>query len=253
MIARLDLENLMRVPYVEPDLGFDISPDGKRVAFSANPNGRWEIFILNPNTSEPKPIQISSGEGAKFTPRFSPNGKQLAFVIDLDGSENYDLFVYDFEQETHTNLTPATPHALTTSFSWSPDGSQIAICSDQDGRFDTYLISLQSGTIRKVLDQPRPDWVVHWSPAGQHLAVVSEAEGQDYRTTLVPLDGSEVLVIKKDGLVINAKGSHWSPDGHKVVFSSNVSGAYQIGIFDLATHITRLDRYDAAHLVIDRF
>ncbi len=231
----LDLETLMRVPYVEPDLGYDVSPDGSLVAFSANPNGRWEIFCLNFRSTELKPEQISIGEGAKFSPRFSPDGKSLAFVVDQDGGENYDIHLYDFDKGTQTNLTPDTPEALTTSFAWSPSGNQLAICSDRDGRFDTYVLNMQSRYTRKVLDQPRPDWVVHWSPDGTYLAVISEADGQDYRTTLVPLDGSEPIIITLDGEVINAKGSHWSPDSCQVVFSSNISGSYQIGVFNLAT------------------
>ncbi len=235
----LDLETLMRVPYVEPDLGYDISPDGSFVAFSSNPKGRWEIYCLDFTKPGSQPEQISAGEGAKFSPRFSPDGKSLAFVVDLDGGENYDIHLYNFAQGTQTNLTPETPEALTSSFAWSPDSLQLAFCSDRDGRFDTYIMPVSAKETRKVLDQPRPDWVVHWSPDGKYLAVISEAEGQDYRTTLVPLDGSKPLVIALDGKVINAKGSHWSPDGSQVAFASNVSGIYQIGIFDLATQQIR--------------
>ena len=60
----LDLETLMRVPYVEPDLGYDISPDGSLVAFSSNPKGRWEIYSLDLTKPGSHPEQISSGEGA---------------------------------------------------------------------------------------------------------------------------------------------------------------------------------------------
>ena len=235
----LDLETLMRVPYVEPDLGYDISPDGSLAAFSANPNGRWEIFCLDLIKPGGQPEQISIGDGAKFSPRFSPDGKSLAFVVDLDGGENYDIHRYYFGDRTQINLTPDTPEALTSSFAWSPDGSQMAICSDRDGRFDTFVMQISDGTTRKVLDQPRPDWVVRWSPNGKYLAVVSEADGQDYRTTLVPLDGSEPLVISLDEKVINAKGSHWSPDSNQVVFASDISGTYQIGLYDLASQKIR--------------
>lgn len=235
----LDLETLMRVPYVEPDLGYDISPDGSQVAFSANTNGRWEIYCLDLTGPGSQPIQISSGEGAKFSPRFSPDGKSLAFVVDLDGGENYDIHNYNISDSTQVNLTPDSPQALTSSFAWSPDGSQLAICSDRDGQFDTYVMPVSGGETRKVLDQPRPDWVVRWSPDGKYLAVISEAESQDYRTTLVALDGNETMVISLDGMVINAKGSHWSPDSSQVVFASDISGTYQIGIFDLASQQIR--------------
>ena len=92
MSEQLDLELLLRVPYVEPDLGFDISPSGSKVAFSWNLSGNWEIYILDLNgNGDPK--QVTTAEGAKFAPRWSPTGKELADVRDLDGGENYDIFV----------------------------------------------------------------------------------------------------------------------------------------------------------------
>jgi hypothetical protein len=45
MPEALDLELLLRVPHVDPDLGFDISPSGSIAAFSWNLNGRWEIYL----------------------------------------------------------------------------------------------------------------------------------------------------------------------------------------------------------------
>jgi dipeptidyl aminopeptidase/acylaminoacyl peptidase len=232
MSQQINLETLLRVPYIEPDLGFDISPDGHQVAFSWNATGRWEIYTLNLDvTSTLK--QISVGEGAKFAPRWSPDGRKLAYVLDLDGGENYDIISYGTESGVHTNLTPNTSEALTSSFAWSPDGQWIAICSDRDGRFDTYIMPSDGGEIRKLLDQAYPDWVVHWSPDGRHLAVVSEGEGQNYLTTIVPVSGGEGQTISLNGKPFCAKGAVWSPDGGALAFTSNHSGQYEIGIFKL--------------------
>ena len=51
----LDLETLLTVPYVDPDMGFDISPDGSQAVFSWNHTGRWEIYILNLKGNTPPP------------------------------------------------------------------------------------------------------------------------------------------------------------------------------------------------------
>lgn len=227
----LDLDSLLRVPYIDPDLGFDLSPDGNAIAFAWNITGQWEIFvkIIHPET---EPRQITSGAGAKFAPRWRPDGAQLAYVLDLDGGENYDIYSYCFRSDQHINLTPDTPEAIASSFGWSPDGKRIAYCSDRDGRFDTFIKQIANGQVRKVLDSSYPDWEVSWSPDGNHLAVVSEAKGQDYWTTIVDLVGGGYHRISIDGSPIYAKDANWSPDGMRVVFSSNLFGKHEIGIFD---------------------
>ncbi|RME35595.1 MAG: hypothetical protein D6793_07075, partial [Thermoflexia bacterium] len=54
-MAVLDLETLLNVPLV--DELFDLSPDGKWVAFSWNPTGRWELYSAPTDGQEP-PRQI---------------------------------------------------------------------------------------------------------------------------------------------------------------------------------------------------
>jgi TolB protein len=144
----LDLGVLLRVPCVEVEMGFDISPDGQRAAFSWNPDGRWEIYEISLRSSpgsrtrrgESAPRLVSHGPGAKFHPRYSPDGCHLAFVVDLDGSENFHILLHDFATTKQTDLTPGVSCALQASFVWSPDGRQIAFISDQSGRFNVYLM-----------------------------------------------------------------------------------------------------------------
>jgi dipeptidyl aminopeptidase/acylaminoacyl peptidase len=240
----LDLEMLLSIPYVDPDLGFDISADGKKIAFSWNHTGHWEIYSLElcagANTSEVsdiiqanQPQQITRGQGGKFSPRWRPQRNQLAYAIDLDGGENYDIYLCDLESGKHTNLTPNTDYAIMPSYTWSPDGEWLACCSDQDGRFDTYIVPVDGGSCQKVLDCPFPDWEVKWSPDGRHLAVVSEAEGQDYRITIVPILIGDPFTILVDGNPICAKDPCWSQDGSLLAFSSNLNGNYEIAIFNI--------------------
>jgi len=230
----LDLETLLRVPYVEPDSGFDLSPDGTQVAFAWNHTGQWEIYVLPLNGSA-APRQITGGPGGKFNPQWSPDGRCLAYVLDLDGSEAYDLYVCDLNTGQHTNLTPDTPHALQPNFDWSPDGEQIAFLSDRAGHFDTYVMPATGGEARLVLSTPYPDWEVDWSPCGHWLAVVAEAKGQDYWTFVVPAEGGEPRIVGTADGPICAKDSRWSPDGARLTFASDVHGWFDLGIYELAT------------------
>jgi len=223
---------------VEPYLGFDIHPDSNQIAFSWDITGQWELFIGSLDASAP-PEQISLGEGAKFAPHWSPDGTKLAYVVDLDGGEYYDLYLYDPATGEHTNLTPNTPSALMTKFAWSPDGSQIAFCCDKEGRFDTYIISSTGGEARLLFDQPYPDFSVYWSPDGAHLAVVCEAAAQDYWTYVVNVATGDNSPIGIDGHSISAKNPCWSKDGKQILFASNYQGNYQIALYDLVGRTVR--------------
>jgi dipeptidyl aminopeptidase/acylaminoacyl peptidase len=232
MTEHLNLAQLLQVPYVDPDLGFDISPSGSRVAVSWNLSGRWEIYVLDLEGNNP-PQQITAGEGAKFAPRWKPDEQGLAYILDSDGSENYDIYEYDLTSKEHRNLTPGTPFAILPGFDWSPDGKSLAFCANREGRFNTYQMTAEGGQARKVLDLAYSDDKVHWSPDGSSLAVVVEGAGQDYWTYLVPLKGGEPYPIAIDGDPISAKDVCWSPDSQRLAFSSNLSGTYEIGIYQI--------------------
>ena len=73
----LDLKALLQVPYVEPITGFDISPDGRNVAFSWNRTGQWEIYEISLTGHRPA-RKITHGPGGKFGPKYSPDGTRLA-------------------------------------------------------------------------------------------------------------------------------------------------------------------------------
>jgi dipeptidyl aminopeptidase/acylaminoacyl peptidase len=230
----LDLESLLRVPYVDPDYGFSLSPDGRQVAFAYNLSGQWEIYLQS--LERLSPLQkITAGPGAKFAPRWSPDGQRLAYVQDLEGGELFDIWVYDLAAGQHLNLTPDTPDSIQPNYAWSPDGTQLAFISDRSGRFDTYVMPVAGGPARRVLSVPRPDWEVRWSPDGQWLSVVVEASGQDYATYLVPSAGGEVKPIGQKGTWLPAKDAVWSPGSSRLAFSSNVREFFEIGVYDTLT------------------
>ena len=253
----LDFERLMRVPYINPDTGFEISPDGRFVAFSWNRSGQWEIYQLR--LDHPDDIQqITNGPGAKFGPRYSPDNKFLLYALDVDGGESFDICVCNLSQNLHFNLTPETSFAIQPKLSWSPDGKSIAFISNQSGRFSTYILPVAfSEKVEParapllVFDQSGPHWDVLWSPDGSWLAVVCESTASDNMTYIVPVPleyakdnrrvqpGERVVpkqrVISEQGVPINAKQVCWSPDSARLAFSSDLHGFYDIGIFELAS------------------
>src|SRR5512140_3149501 len=128
----LTLEQLLRVPHVDAGYGFDLSPDGTRLAFSWNRSGSWEIYELPlPGAGEAKPITRAAG--GKFHPQYAPDGKRIAYALALDGSESYHIAVFHRISGMNIDLTPNSAFAHQPNISWSPDGKQLAVLSDAAG------------------------------------------------------------------------------------------------------------------------
>lgn len=228
----LDLARLLRVPSVDVDTGFDISPDSAKSAFSWNLSGQWEIYEVFLGTAS-SPVQLTFSPGSKFTPRYSPDGTQLAYMLDPDGGENYHLYLYTFVTRQHRDLTPETAQALQPSFDWSPDGRQIAVLSNLTGCFSTYILDIDGREERLVLENGYPAVGVRWSPDGNWLAVRAETDGQDNGIFLVPLHGGSAVHLSDQGASLNAHDPCWSPDGAYLAFCSDVSGEYNLGVYEL--------------------
>lgn len=237
-----DLEGLLRMPFVEIDGGFDISPDGHHVAFAWNLSGEWEIYEADlRDLNEPR--LLSGGPGGKFAPRYSPDGLRVAYVVDFDGGENFHIFSQDLmggepfaPGQRSADLTPGISFAVQPNFCYSPGGEQIAFLADKSGCFATYVMPSNGGEARLLLDNGFPAWDVVWAPDGRRLAVMSEGHGQDYYIFIISLDGSENWPIAVNGAPINAHNPAWSPDGTRLAFRSDFpNGFHQVGLFELET------------------
>lgn len=249
----IDFERLLRVPFVDSEGGFDISPDGNYLAFARNASGRWEIYELDLNASDdPRPVSV--GLGGKFAPKYSPDGSRLAYVVDFDGGENFHIFVrqnchpkrnegsssgnekilHFAQNDEPIDIAANVDFAIKPQFCWSPDGTQIAFLADPSGCFDTYIMPASGGKARLLFANGFPASYVTWSPDGCYLAVMCETTGQDYGVYIIPLDGNKPFSIAEKENQINAYHPAWSPDSTKLVFHSDIiNGFHQIGIFDL--------------------
>lgn len=94
-----------------------ISPDGRHAVWS----GRGKLWLAPVSGAKPaEPLAYIRGENAQ--PRWSPDGKQIAFVSDR-GSHAL-VGIYRFDSPTIHWVDPGVYHD--TLPRWSPDGSKLA-------------------------------------------------------------------------------------------------------------------------------
>lgn len=99
-------------------MNLDLSPDGKTLAFDL----LGDLYVLPIEGGEAK--RVAAGTAWQMQPRFSPDGKQIAFTSDENGGDN--LWVMDADGSNARAVTKET-FRLVNSPVWAPDGDWIAV------------------------------------------------------------------------------------------------------------------------------
>ena len=169
----------------------DFSPLGDLIAFQAYAGGTFHIWVMRPDGSGVR--QVTSGHGDDREPRFSPDGKKLAFSSDRAFNGSYDIWVVDLgsgalTQWTNTGgvTTPPTP-ASVDEFepTWSPDGKKIAFVSDRGDHSFVVIYEFGRSTLRYLSPSADRDLYPRWSPDGSHLAFV-RLVGKQMKQPVIP-------------------------------------------------------------------
>ena len=233
----LNLADLLRVPQVDTGLPFGISPDGQKLAFSWNRTGTWEIYELELSSPREEDIvkQITSGEGGKFAPQYSPDRKHIAYALDLDGRESFYIVLQNLRTNDQIDLTPDIAYAHQPNFSFSPDGSILAILSDEHGQFSLYLLSLETFEKKLLLDVHHPIWDVKWSPDGRWIAAEVEMQASDRGIFIVEVQTGKWQQIEANGRVLNAQHPAWSTDSKFIAFSAESGEWFDAALYEIET------------------
>ena len=191
--------------------------------------GLW-FYVLPPRPQAPQPplqtTPLTSYVGMEFTPAFSPDGKQVAFVWNGEKGDNYDIYVKLVEAGTPHRLT--THPAEDTFPTWSPDGSHIAFRRHTNETDAIYLIPSLSGTERKLADLfPRllgsavaGDGMAY-SVDGKFLAVPDKSSaGEPFSIVLISTEtGEKRQLSSPPAESIGDNTPAFAPDGRQLAFS----------------------------------
>ena len=119
--------------------------------------------------------RLTSGPGDKLYPKFSPDGKWIAFTASYDG--NPDVYVIPSEGGEPKRLTFHPTNDIVLG--WTPDGKGVLFRSDRISSppFRTtrlFTVSVQGG-VPRVLPVPRGD-LTSFSPDGNKIAYIESSQ-----------------------------------------------------------------------------
>jgi dipeptidyl aminopeptidase/acylaminoacyl peptidase len=235
-----------------------LSPDGKTVAFvlttvdeeeNTYPSAIW----LVPADGSAKPRRFTFGRKRDASPRWSPDGTQLAFTSTRDNEKAAQLYVLPVAGGEAQRLTDLKESV--DEITWSPDGRSIAFTSrvrsetydeEDDRRREPRHIKrlrYRMDSVGWTFDRPRRLFVVSsdgsaepkqllsgdfeesgpaWSPDSKQIAF-SSARHKNWDTDLV----NDIYVVAASGgkpkKITNTEDGvsapSWSPDGKHIAYN----------------------------------
>jgi dipeptidyl aminopeptidase/acylaminoacyl peptidase len=245
------------------DLQF--SPDGTRVAFVVMDPPKGErrarhIWLYEIKSGVVRQLTFSSKD--ESSPRWSPDGKQLAFLSNREDQQQIYVMRMDGGEAAALTKGKRSVH----SFAWSPDGKQIAylapdpktdpeekkekakddahVVDKDDKQPRLWLLTVATDEAKALTDSKWEVSELAWMPAGDRIIISAtdrpESDQETHRIFSVALsNGARTLLLAPHGPFGEL---HVSPDGRTVSYiGCRVDGPapHDLMLLDIGKRATR--------------
>ena len=148
----------------------DVSPDGRRVVFTTNHRGTTYLQIgdVRPSGVENVYALVKSNRFEQvFTPRFSPDGRHVAYSAWTAGGYR-DIRLVDVKDGSFVEVTH--DRAVDGGPSFTPDGKWLLFHSDRTRIMNLYAWEIATGRLRQITNVVNGAFQPEASPDGKTIA-----------------------------------------------------------------------------------
>ena len=219
--------------------GLDWDPHGRYLAISDDegPGTPTGIYLLSLDGRERQPLSNPPPGSNVFDyePRFSPDGREVAFTRSTSLSTSEVLII---NRETGKLRQVTFDQREARSPQWSSNGREILFISNRNDNWRIWRISKNGGPPRLVESIVGEIASFSLSPTMETIAFVERFDNSDLQLHGLMPPGEEAAadpIIESPCRANSTRPDHsprFSPDGKRIVFVSNRSGIDQLWLMD---------------------
>jgi hypothetical protein len=212
-----------------------LSPDGRRVAFTSDRTGDWEIWVSNLDGSSAVALTSMRAVASGY-PHWSPNVDEIVFHSNVEGQ--WDIYAVSSSSGTPRRLTD---HPATDDFpSYSRDGKWVYFSSNRTSAQDQTLWKVPSAGGAAVQVTTTPAYAALESPDGASVYYVETVDRPSALWRMPVTGGAAEKVLEGVYLANYAV----LPSG--IYYLERAAGAAAIHYVDLPSGETSLRYFDFA-------
>ena len=177
------------------------------------------IYLTDP-AGEAEPYELPGPDGTDWSPQWSPDGRRILVLNgSVDGEPDLAVWLMrpDGRGTEQLTGTPDVPIRHAQDAVWSPDGTQIAVRGDVDGRIGIHVLDVAAQAVVAATTDAGMAGEPAWSPDGTQIAI-HLAEGRIGVWTIG--DGPPAVVVESS----TVSGPTWGSNG-RILFSEFVQTA----------------------------
>jgi TolB protein len=194
-----------------------VSPNGKYLAYTSYKEGKPNLYVMD--LEQHKEVFADREEGMKTGTAWT--GKATLLYSQTSG--RYST-IYSLDVERRDRKVIQRNEGISTSPSFSPDGSKVVFVSDMHGSPQIFIKDLASGNTNRLTYSGTYNSAPVFSPKGDAIAFVARFEGA-FEICLMNADGSNQRVLTNGGI---NDSPQFSPCGRYIIYSSNKGGKHGI-------------------------
>ena len=212
----------------------DASPDGKTIAFqsirSLSQGDKLQVgsILTKPANAEAQPFELAA---SGFLPKWSPDGKQLAFMRETDDKIN--LFAVKATGGGERQLTTEGVANVENTvlpynryqnsyFSWSFDSSTIVYCARRNLQRNLWLVSADGSKDTQITNNRDGDMYFYcplWSADDKRIAYTTSLLNKlAYEVFVMDPETKEARGVLKSQTFLRLLG--WSADGEHLILAT---------------------------------